>query len=79
MGIYNLVPVFSKAPEAAMRYLNWLTVFENRYFLQVGPEGIVHDVVNGIPQIKAGAGLWIQNSDQNLDYTLTINGLDLGD
>jgi putative aldouronate transport system substrate-binding protein len=79
VGIYNFVPIFSKAPEAAMRYLNWITKFENRYFIQVGPEGIVHDVVNGIPQIKAGAGLWIQNSDQNLDYTLTINGLDFGD
>ncbi|MDR1901165.1 MAG: extracellular solute-binding protein [Treponema sp.] len=78
-GILSFIPVYSKAPEAAMRYLNWLSIFENRYFLQVGPEGIVHDIVDGIPQLKRGEGLWIQNSDQNLDYTIPINGMDLGD
>jgi len=41
--------------------------------------GIVHDIVNGVPQLKAAQGLWIQNSGQNIDYTLHINGLDLGD
>jgi putative aldouronate transport system substrate-binding protein len=62
-----------------MRYLNWLARFENNNFLQVGPEGITHDIVDGIPKIKAGTGLWIQNSPQNIDYTIPINGLDLGD
>jgi putative aldouronate transport system substrate-binding protein len=36
-------------------------------------------MVNGIPQLKPATGLWIQNSSQNLDYTLTVNLLDLGD
>jgi putative aldouronate transport system substrate-binding protein len=79
VGIYSFIPAFSKEPEAAMRYLNWLARFENRYFLQTGPAGITHDVVDGIPKLKAATGLWIMNSDQNLDYTLPINGLDLGD
>ena len=79
VGLYSMIPVFSRVPEAAMRYLNWLARFENRLFLQIGPEGITHDIVDGIAKIKAAQGLWIQNSDQNLDYTLPINGLDLGD
>jgi putative aldouronate transport system substrate-binding protein len=32
-----------------------------------------------VPKIKAAQGPWIQNSPQNIDYTLTVNGLDLGD
>jgi putative aldouronate transport system substrate-binding protein len=36
-------------------------------------------VVDGIPRVKPATGLWIQNSGQNLDYTIPINGLDLGD
>jgi putative aldouronate transport system substrate-binding protein len=78
-GAYTFIPSYSKAPEASMRYLNWLSRFENCNFLQVGPEGIVHTVVNGIPQLKAAAGGWIQNSGFNLDYTIPQNGLNLGD
>jgi putative aldouronate transport system substrate-binding protein len=79
VGVLYFIPASSKNPLAAMRYLNWLARDENRLFLQIGPEGIVHDMVNGIPRIKPGAGLWIQNSPQNIDYTVMINGLDLGD
>jgi len=79
VGLYMMVPIFSKAPQTALRYLNWVSKFENRSFLQLGPEGIVHNMVNGIPQLIPATGLWIQDSPQNIDYTLTINGLDLGD
>jgi putative aldouronate transport system substrate-binding protein len=79
VGVLYFIPASSKNPEAAMRYLNWLARDENRIFLQIGPEGILHDMVNGVPRIKAATGLWIQNSPQNIDYTLMINGLDLGD
>lgn len=78
-GLYMYIPASCKNPEAAMRYLNWLAKFENYNFLQIGPEGIVHDVVDGIPKLKVAPGLWIQNSSQNIDYTMPINGLDLGD
>ncbi|MDR2397959.1 MAG: extracellular solute-binding protein, partial [Spirochaetaceae bacterium] len=78
-GLNYFIPASCKNPEAAMRYINWLARFENYHFLQVGPEGIVHDIVDGIPKIKNGEGLWIQNSAQNIDYTIIMNGLDLGD
>ncbi|MDR2069805.1 MAG: extracellular solute-binding protein [Treponema sp.] len=78
-GLNFFIPASAKNPDAAMRYLNWLARFENYNFLQIGPEGTTHDVVDGIPKLKSAAGLWIQNSSQNLDYTIPINGLDLGD
>ncbi|MDR3114231.1 MAG: extracellular solute-binding protein [Treponema sp.] len=78
-GLNYFIPASCKNPEAALRYINWLARFENYHFLQVGPESIVHDIVDGIPKIKNGEGLWIQNSAQNIDYTIIMNGLDLGD
>ena len=78
-GIFFFVPASSKNPDAAMRYINWLARYENYNFLQIGPEGITHDVIDDIPKIKAAAGMWIQNSPQNIDYTIHILGLDLGD
>jgi putative aldouronate transport system substrate-binding protein len=78
-GVNFFIPASCKNPEAAMRYINWLSKFENYNFLQIGPEGIVHDMMDGIPKIKVGEGLWIQNSAQNIDYTIIMNGLDLGD
>jgi putative aldouronate transport system substrate-binding protein len=78
-GLNFFIPVSVKNPEAAMRYLNWLARFENYNFLQIGPEGTTHDMVDGIPKLKSTTGLWIQNSAQNIDYTIHMNGLDLGD
>jgi putative aldouronate transport system substrate-binding protein len=69
----------AKNPEAAIRYVNWLSRFENYHFLQVGQEGINHDMVDGIPKIKSATGPWIQNSAGNGDYAFTLNGYDLGD
>ncbi|MDR2600891.1 MAG: extracellular solute-binding protein [Spirochaetaceae bacterium] len=78
-GVNYFIPVTAKDPDAAMRYINWLSRFENYNFLQIGPAGETHEVVDGVPKIKAGKGLWIQNSAQNIDYTIIMNGLDLGD
>ncbi|GHT65560.1 hypothetical protein FACS1894110_07740 [Spirochaetia bacterium] len=78
-GVYFFIPKTAKNPEAAMRYINWLSRFENTNYLQLGPEGIAYDLVNGIPKVKPAPGLWIQNSPQNIDYTISINGLELGD
>jgi len=78
-GVFFFIPKTAKFPEAAMRYVNWLSRFENNYFLQLGPEGIAWDMVDGIPKVKPAPGLWIQNSPQNIDYTIPINGLELGD
>jgi putative aldouronate transport system substrate-binding protein len=61
-----------------MRYLNWLAKYENYHFIQVGPEGITHSIVDGIVKVDASAAsdpTWIQNSNQNIDYTMMMNGL----
>jgi putative aldouronate transport system substrate-binding protein len=77
-GVFWFIPKSSKNPEAAMRYVNWLAKFENLNFLQIGPEGITHELVDGIPKMKAATGPWIMNAANNMDYTIPVNGLDLG-
>ena len=75
-GINYFIPRASKNPEAAMRYLNWLAKYENYHFIQTGPEGIVHTVIDGVPKLNpAAADGWIQNSGQNIDYTPIMNGI----
>ncbi|MDR1866805.1 MAG: extracellular solute-binding protein [Treponema sp.] len=79
IGVFYFIPAASKNPDAAMRYLNWLAKYENYHFIQTGPEGIVHTLVDGIPKLNPTAGQgWIQNSAQNIDYTPMMNGLFLG-
>jgi putative aldouronate transport system substrate-binding protein len=78
-GVFFFIPASSKNPEAAMRYVNWLARYENYHFIQTGPEGIVHTIVDGVPKLNpSAAGGWIQNSSQNIDYTIPMNGLFLG-
>ncbi|MDR0876454.1 MAG: extracellular solute-binding protein, partial [Treponema sp.] len=77
-GLHFFIPASSKNPDAAMRYLNWLAKFENYNFLQIGPEGIVHTIVDGIPKLNPSAGGgWIQNSSQNIDYAIPLIGFHL--
>lgn len=67
-------------PIASLLYLDWITKFENRRFLQIGEEGVTHEVVEGgAIKTLAGPGDKIMNSPNNIDYTITINGLELGD
>jgi len=75
------IPAASKNPEAALRYLNWLSKFENFNFLQIGNVGVTHELVNGVPRtIAAPAGSpWIMNSSNNIDLTMPINGVELLD
>jgi putative aldouronate transport system substrate-binding protein len=75
-GVFYFVPASSKDPDAALRYLNWLAKYENYHFIQTGPEGIVHTLIDGIPKlIPSAPDGWIQNSAQNIDYTPMMNGL----
>jgi putative aldouronate transport system substrate-binding protein len=73
-------PATNDEPVASLLYLNWISKLENRKFLQIGEEGVTH-VTNpdGSVKITAVKGEKIQNSGMNIDYTITINGLDLGD
>jgi len=75
-GLFVFIPKTARNPENAMRYLNWISKFENMNFLQIGPEGIVHEMVDGLPVINPNAGDgWIQNSGLNIDLAIIANGL----
>jgi len=80
-GLRIFIPASSKNPEAALRYLNWLCKFENFNFLQIGQEGINHEMVNGIPRILTtpAGDPWFQNSQYNIDMTIPMNGVELLD
>lgn len=73
-------PITNDEPLASLLYLDWISRLENRRFLQIGLEGVTHEVMpDGAIRSLAATGDMIMNSPQNIDYTITINGLDLGD
>ncbi|MDR1399199.1 MAG: extracellular solute-binding protein [Treponema sp.] len=78
-GIFYFIPASCKNPDAAMRYLNWLSKYENYHYIQTGPEGITHTIgSDGVVKLDASAAAdptWIMNSSQNIDYTMPMNGL----
>jgi putative aldouronate transport system substrate-binding protein len=79
-GILLFIPAQSKNPEGALRYWNWMCKLENRKFLQIGEEGVTHVLDEyGVPKVVEVEGEKIMNSGMNIDYTMVINGLDLGD
>jgi putative aldouronate transport system substrate-binding protein len=74
------LPATNKEPVASLLYLDWLAKFENRNFLQIGEEGVNHVTQDdGSVKTIAAKGEKIMNSGANLDYTIVINGLDMGD
>jgi putative aldouronate transport system substrate-binding protein len=79
-GLQIFLPTFSRNAEAALRYLNWLCIKENYTYLQIGQEGVNHRMVNGIPEIIARPANdpWFQNSSQNIDITMPMNGIEMG-
>ncbi len=77
--VYVFIPAASKVPEAAVRYINWLAKPEVYRFLQFGEEGKNHKIVNGLPATIPADGPTIQNSVNNIDYTISMNGIWLGD
>ena len=73
-------PASNKEPLASLLYLDWITKFENRKFLQIGEPEVTHKVLpDGTIKTIAATGTKIMNSPNNIDYTITCNGLDLGD
>jgi len=72
-------PATNKEPLASLLYLDWISKFENRSFLQIGEEGVNHEkMADGSVKAIAAKGEKIMNSPSNIDYTITINGLDIG-
>ena len=73
-------PATNKEPIASLFYVNWISKLENRIFLQFGEEGVTHEKLpDGSLKTLATTGEKIMNSPANIDYTITSNGLDLGD
>lgn len=72
-------PATNDEPIASLMYIDWISKFENRNFLQIGEEGVTHEKqVDGSVKTIAATGEKIMNSGTNIDYTITINGLDMG-
>lgn len=73
-------PNTNDEPVASLMYLNWISKPENRIYLQVGEEGINHEVMEDSSyKMLQATGEYIMNSGNNLDYTIVLNGLNLGD
>jgi len=75
VGLWMFIPNYSKSQKEALQYLNWLSKFENLNYLQIGERGRNHNIVDGVPQVVPVTGAWIQNSAQNIDITMPINGV----
>jgi putative aldouronate transport system substrate-binding protein len=73
-------PATNKEPLASLLYLDWISKFENRNFLQIGEPGVTHEALeDGSVRTIAASGEKIMNSPNNIDYTITANGLEMVD
>lgn len=71
-------PTTNDEPLASMLYLDWISDPEHIQYLQLGDEGVTHTVVSdGVYASMATTGEAIMNSGNNIDYTITCNGLNL--
>jgi len=80
VGLQIFIPSFSRNHVAALQYLNWLGRQENYHFLQVGEQGVNHTLVNGVPSTISlpPNHPWIMNSSNNIDFTMPMNGVEMG-
>ncbi|MEK5032254.1 extracellular solute-binding protein [Paenibacillus sp. FSL R7-0302] len=78
-GIFSFIPKSSKNAELAIKYLNWMADPEVMFFLQFGEEGVNHTLKDGIPQGISQTGENMMTSNLNMDYTVIVNGAELGD
>ena len=73
-------PSTNDEPLASMLYLEYITTPEVIQYLQIGDEGVTHNVLDdGAYEIVAATGDPIMNSNNNIDMTITCNGLNLLD
>jgi len=75
------LPYTNDEPLASLLYLDFISDPATIEYLQIGEEGVTHviDEETGAVSIIAATGDDIQNSGQNIDYTITCNGLHLQD
>ena len=71
-------PSTNDEPLASLLYLDFISEPETIQYLQIGEEGVTHEVTeDGAISIIAATGDAIQNSGMNIDYTIACNGLHL--
>ncbi len=73
-------PSTNKEPLASLLYVNFISSAETIKYLQTGLDGtnyILHD--DGAYEILPATGEWVKNSGNNIDYTMSCNGLYLGE
>jgi putative aldouronate transport system substrate-binding protein len=80
VGLRMFIPAQARNREGALRYLNWLARPENYTYLQVGEQGRNHTIVNGVPNTvgRPAGDPWFMNSGNNIDYTMPMNGVEMG-
>ena len=73
-------PATNDEPLASLLYLDFISSPETIIYLQIGDEGVNHEVKeNGAIATLPAVAPDIMNSGMNIDYTITINGLNLFD
>lgn len=73
-------PSTNDEPLASMLYLDWISDPAHIEYLQIGEEGVTHNVLeDGAIETVAATGDAIMNSVNNIDYTITCNGMKLAD
>ena len=73
-------PTTNDEPLASMLYLDWISAPEHVQYLQIGDEGVTHEVLeSGAIQTISAEAPAIMNSGNNIDLTITCNGLRLTD
>ncbi|MBO4389384.1 MAG: extracellular solute-binding protein [Lachnospiraceae bacterium] len=73
-------PKTNDEPLASLLYLDWISDPEHIQYLQLGDEGVTCEkLADGSYKSIAATGDAIINSQYNIDYTITCNGLNLGD
>lgn len=72
-------PMTNDEPLASLLYLDWISDPTHIEYLQIGEEGVTHNVLeSGAIQTVAAVGTpAVMNSGMNIDYTITCNGLNL--
>lgn len=71
-------PNTNDEPLASLLYLDWISDPSHIEYLQIGEEGYTHTVLDdGAISVMAAEAPYIQNSGQNIDLTITCNGLNL--
>ena len=73
-------PSTNKEPLASLLYVNFISDPEVIKYLQTGKEGVNFNMTeDGAYAILPATGEWVKNSGNNIDYTMTCNGLYLGE